>query len=60
MSGPLFTPAQLRELAEAELSVTRPFLMDEFRRAIRWAANVIEAADVVIREAEECQKSQPR
>lgn len=49
MTGPLFTPAELRALADAPVT-SRPFYVDECRRAIRWAADVIQAADSVILE----------
>lgn len=46
----LYTPAELRKLADLQASEFRPFLMNEYRRALRWSANVIEAADKVIEE----------
>lgn len=46
----LYTPQTLRELADAVPSPFRPFLMDEYRKALRWSANVIEAADAAIEE----------
>lgn len=46
----LYTPKSLRELADARPSLLRPYLMDEYRKALRWAADVIEAADAVIEE----------
>lgn len=47
----IYTPKSLRELADAEGSPFRPHLMNEYRKALRWAANVIEAADQVIEES---------
>ncbi len=45
----LYTPKELRELADRQASPLSPHLMDEYRRALRWSANVIEAANELIR-----------
>lgn len=46
----IYTPQSLRELADEVPSPFKPHLMDEYRKALRWSANVIEAADAVIEE----------
>lgn len=50
MSDPIYTPKSLRDLADAEQTPFRLHLMDEYRKALRWSANVIEAANEVIEE----------
>ena len=45
-----YTPKSLRELADEQPSPFKPHLMDAYRKALRWSANVIEAADAVIEE----------
>lgn len=52
MSEPIFTPEALRNLAKDN----GPEYAGRSRRALRWCADVIEAADAVVQESAEVRK----